>query len=145
VAQLAIAVALATAARLEIVRPVAVGHARAIDLAAEEIAVVVRPVEIVRAIGLAARLIDLAARVIAVEVVQIVLGVGTLEALGIGAPSETDPDIAAAVRAQAAVGVLPAWVVREGALVEVAVEVSVAAAVVAVVAVVAVAVGGSEA
>ena len=144
VAQLAIAVALAIAVRLEIVRPVAVERA-AIDLVAEEIAAVELLVAVThaRAIDLAARVIDLAAGgIAAVEEVQIVLGVATLEAvLGIGASSKVQ-DPAAAVCAQAAIEVLPAWAVREqaaravhvGALAERAVVAAVAEVVVAVVA-----------
>lgn len=80
-----------------------------------------------------ARAIDLEARVIApavrVQPAEIGLAVATCQAvLEIGAPSMA-PDPAAAVPAPAAVEVLPAWVVRVGALAEVVVE---AAAVVAV-------------
>ena len=100
--------------RLESVLPVEMQLARAIDLAPREVA--------------------------AVSVAENELAVAMSEAVpGAGAPSEV-PDTAAAVSAQVAAGVLQAWMVRVGALAEVAAEVSVAAVVaVAVVAAVAVA------
>jgi hypothetical protein len=69
-----------------------------------------------------ARAIDLATREIAV--VEIELAVATWEVVReIGVPSEMVADSAAAMRVQAAVEELPAWVVRvEGALAELAAE-----------------------
>lgn len=88
-----------------------------------------------------ARAIDLAVREIAVEAGEIGLAIAAWEAvLGIEALLEMVPDTAAEARAQAAVGVLPAWAVRVGVLAELVVEVSVAAVAV----VVAVVAGGSE-
>jgi hypothetical protein len=80
-----------------------------------------------------ARAIDLAAREIAA--VEIELAVATWEAVpGIEAPSGTAPDTIAAMRVQAAVEVRPAWAVRVGTSAEQAVQVAavLAAAVVAV-------------
>ena len=104
-------------ARLEIVLPVAVEIARAIDLVTREIA--------------------------AQEPVEIVLGIVALEPvpeIGVVA-SETVLDTAAEVSAQVAAGVPPAWVVRVGDLAEAEVA-EVLAEVVVVVAVAAV--GDSE-
>jgi hypothetical protein len=89
-----------------------------------------------------ARAIDLAAREIAA--VEIELAVATWEAVpGIGAPSAIQ-ETAAAVRVQAEIEVLPAWAVRVGALAERAVEVApvLAVAVVAAAVVVVAVVGG---
>jgi len=85
--------------------------------------------------------IDLVAREIAA--VEIELAVATWEAvLGIGAASGTAPDTVAVVRVQAAVEVLPAWVVRVRALAEAERAVQVVVAVVAEVVAVAVVVVG---
>ena len=87
-----VAVQIAAGARLESVLPVAVRRARAIDLAARQIA--------------------------APAPAEIASGVATCAAVQAGAPSATVPDTAREMRAAVATGVLKAWAVRVGASAE---------------------------
>ena len=86
----------------------------------------VQGIDVERRVATLARAIDLEARVIApavrVELAEIGLAVATCQAVLEVAASSMVRDPAAAVPAPVAIEVLPAWVVRVGAMAEVAVE-----------------------